>query len=57
MRVDEYTFGRIAQPRRARVLAALRAAADRSLGPFVRAARRAAADRSAAVRLRALERA
>jgi len=48
---------RVAQPRRARVLAALRAAADRSLGPFVRAARRAAADRSTAVRLRALERA
>ena len=57
MRVDEYTFGRIAQPRRARVLAALRAAADRSRGPFVRAARFAAAERSAGVRLRALERA
>jgi len=42
---------------RARVLAALRAAADRWRRPFVRAARFAAADRAAGDRLRALERA
>src|SRR5512132_1376121 len=40
-------------PRRARVFAALRAAAGRPSAPFVDAASRAAAERSAALRLRA----
>jgi hypothetical protein len=47
----------LSYPRRARVRAALRAAAERPLRPLVRAARRAEAERSAAVRFRAVERA
>ena len=43
------------QPCRARVRAAFRAAAERSLAPLVRTARRALAERSARVRLRAAE--
>jgi hypothetical protein len=43
--------------RRARVRAALRAAVERPLRPFVRTARRADAERAARVRRRAAERA